>query len=149
MLGDTAEKSKNPLKKAMRRRNAKTVTFNPPTYFEAADIDWSDVEQEAEGAPGLIASGEARRNGGQLDRSGGARTNGTGPALDGQSNGPMAGTSPRTVSGETNGGRGMTSPILCLLGQLANHIQILELFELVTSRYGIQTHSSMIPRLSR
>jgi len=106
MLGDTAEKTKNPLKKAMRRRNAKTVTFNPPTYFEAADIDWSDVEQDVEGALGVIGSGEARRNGGQLDRSGAARTNGTGPALDGQSNGPMGGTGPRPVAVEANGGRG-------------------------------------------
>jgi len=49
MLGDTAEKSKNPLKKAMRRRNAKTVTFNPPTYYEAHEPDWSDIEAENEG----------------------------------------------------------------------------------------------------
>lgn len=48
MLGDTAEKPKNPLKKAMRRRNAKTVTFNPPTYYEANEPDWSDVEAENE-----------------------------------------------------------------------------------------------------
>ncbi|WEW61709.1 protein phosphatase regulator [Emydomyces testavorans] len=41
MLGDNAEKPKNPLKKAMRRRNAKTVTFASPTYFEASDIDYS------------------------------------------------------------------------------------------------------------
>jgi len=115
MLHDTAEKSKNPLKKAMRRRNAKTVTFNPPTYFEAADIDWSDVEQESEGAPGVIGSAEARRNGGQLDRSGAARTNGT--ALDGQGIGPMAGTGARTAANETNGVRGMTARISCLMVQ--------------------------------
>jgi len=111
MLHDTAEKSKNPLKKAMRRRNAKTVTFNPPTYFEAADIDWSDVEQEVEGAPGVIGSAEARRNGGQLDRSGAARTNGT--TLDGQSVGPMAATGARTVANETNGSRGETARLPC------------------------------------
>ncbi|KAH4989736.1 hypothetical protein HBI70_166780 [Parastagonospora nodorum] len=44
MLGDTAEKSKNPLKKAMRRRNAKTVQFAPPTYVEASDYDYSSDE---------------------------------------------------------------------------------------------------------
>lgn len=44
MLGDTAEKSKNPLKKAIRRRNAKTVQFAPPTYVEASDYDYSSDE---------------------------------------------------------------------------------------------------------
>ncbi|OOG00926.1 hypothetical protein ASPCADRAFT_202763 [Aspergillus carbonarius ITEM 5010] len=45
MLGDNSEKSKNPLKKAMRRRNAKTVTFTSPTYIEASDIDFSTDEE--------------------------------------------------------------------------------------------------------
>ncbi|PWY73174.1 hypothetical protein BO94DRAFT_559960 [Aspergillus sclerotioniger CBS 115572] len=45
MLGDNSEKSKNPLKKAMRRRNAKTVTFTSPTYIEASDIDFSSDEE--------------------------------------------------------------------------------------------------------
>lgn len=49
MLGDNAEKSKNPLKKAMRRRNAKTVTFASPTFFEASDIDYSTEEEDEEG----------------------------------------------------------------------------------------------------
>ncbi|KAF2705972.1 hypothetical protein K504DRAFT_505695 [Pleomassaria siparia CBS 279.74] len=44
MLGDTGEKTKNPLKKAMRRRNAKTVQFAPPTYVEASDYDYSSDE---------------------------------------------------------------------------------------------------------
>ncbi|KAF1846870.1 uncharacterized protein K460DRAFT_49388 [Cucurbitaria berberidis CBS 394.84] len=48
MLGDTAEKSKNPLKKAMRRRNAKTVQFAPPTYVEASDYDYSSDEGDDE-----------------------------------------------------------------------------------------------------
>ena len=48
MLGDNPEKSKNPLKKAMRRRNAKTVQFAPPTYHEAAEIDYSSEEGENE-----------------------------------------------------------------------------------------------------
>ncbi|KAF2025156.1 hypothetical protein EK21DRAFT_104171 [Setomelanomma holmii] len=48
MLGDTAEKSKNPLKKAMRRRNAKTVQFAPPTYVEASDYDYSSDEGDGE-----------------------------------------------------------------------------------------------------
>lgn len=44
MLGDNPEKSKNPLKKAMRRRNAKTVQFSAPTYYEPSDYGWSDEE---------------------------------------------------------------------------------------------------------
>jgi hypothetical protein len=46
MLGDNAEKSKNPLKKAMRRRNAKTVTFASPTYFEPSSVDYSTDEEQ-------------------------------------------------------------------------------------------------------
>lgn len=45
MLGDNMEKSKNPLKKAMRRRNAKTVQFAAPTYVEASDYEY-DTEDE-------------------------------------------------------------------------------------------------------
>jgi hypothetical protein len=48
MLGDTAEKTKNPLKKAMRRRNAKNVQFAPPTYVEASDYDYSSDEGDGE-----------------------------------------------------------------------------------------------------
>lgn len=48
MLGDTAEKTKNPLKKAMRRRNAKTVQFGAPTYVEASDYDYSSDEEGGE-----------------------------------------------------------------------------------------------------
>ena len=48
MLGDNAEKSKNPLKIAMRRRNAKTVTFTSPTYFEPSDNEYSTEEEEEE-----------------------------------------------------------------------------------------------------
>ncbi|KAL4886392.1 hypothetical protein BJY04DRAFT_72996 [Aspergillus karnatakaensis] len=46
MLGDNLEKSKNPLKKAMRRRNAKTVQFAPPTYIEASDVEYSTEEED-------------------------------------------------------------------------------------------------------
>ena len=50
MLGDNPEKSINPLKKAMRRRNAKTVQFTAPTYYEASDIEYSSDEEGDEGA---------------------------------------------------------------------------------------------------
>lgn len=48
MLGDTAEKTKNPLKKAMRRRNAKTVQFAQPQYFEPSDYDYSSDEEDGD-----------------------------------------------------------------------------------------------------
>lgn len=67
MLGDNAEKSKNPLKKAMRRRNAKIVSFTTPTYFEPAEVDWSDTEQEAQNSQADDPVG--RRKGIQQDRS--------------------------------------------------------------------------------
>lgn len=46
MLGDNPDKPKNPLKKAMRRRNGKTVQFAAPTYHEASDVDYSTEEEE-------------------------------------------------------------------------------------------------------
>ncbi|KAJ5166917.1 uncharacterized protein N7482_005698 [Penicillium canariense] len=49
MLGDNSEKSKNPLKKAMRRRNAKTVNFAAPTYIEASDVEFSTDEEDEHG----------------------------------------------------------------------------------------------------
>jgi hypothetical protein len=45
MLGDNPEKSKNPLKIAIRRRNAKTVQFTAPTYYEPSEYDYSDDEE--------------------------------------------------------------------------------------------------------
>jgi len=48
MLGDQAEKSKNPIKSAMRRRKAKTVTFTAPTYVDYSDIDYSTDEEDLE-----------------------------------------------------------------------------------------------------
>ncbi|KAJ1337495.1 SH3 domain-containing protein [Microdochium nivale] len=44
MLGDTAEKTKNPIKTAIRRRKAKTVAFAPPTYVDYSDHDVSSDE---------------------------------------------------------------------------------------------------------
>ena len=46
MLSDNSEKSRNPLKKAIRRRNAKTVQFAAPTYVEASDYDYSSDDEE-------------------------------------------------------------------------------------------------------
>ena len=46
MLSDNSEKSRNPLKKAMRRRNAKTVQFAAPTYVEASDYEYDTEDEE-------------------------------------------------------------------------------------------------------
>ena len=50
MLGDEEEKKPgnplNPLKKAMRRRNVKTVQFSAPSYVEPSDNDYSSEEEE-------------------------------------------------------------------------------------------------------
>ncbi|KIH92175.1 sh3 domain protein [Sporothrix brasiliensis 5110] len=48
MLGDQAEKTKNPLKSAMRRRKTKTVAFAPPTYVDYSDIDYSTDGEDLE-----------------------------------------------------------------------------------------------------
>ena len=62
MLGDNPEKPKNPLKKAMRRRQAKIVTFTAPTYHEPSDIDWSDVEEEPISAEGEAEAAAGKRS---------------------------------------------------------------------------------------
>lgn len=49
MLGDEEEKKSgplNPLKKAMRRRNTKTVQFTAPSYVEPSDNEYSSEEEE-------------------------------------------------------------------------------------------------------
>lgn len=52
MLGDEEEKkpinSMNPLKRAMQRRNTKTVQFTAPSYVEPSDAEYS-TEEEGEG----------------------------------------------------------------------------------------------------
>ncbi|KAI0180872.1 hypothetical protein GGR52DRAFT_567130 [Hypoxylon sp. FL1284] len=48
MLGDNAEKAKNSIKTAMRRRKAKNVTFTAPTYVDYSDIDYSSDEEDGD-----------------------------------------------------------------------------------------------------
>ncbi len=67
MLGDNAERSKNPLKKAMRRRNAKTVQFCDPTYYEASDIDYSTEEEDQDQEGVDDVDGDAESNEVQQD----------------------------------------------------------------------------------
>ncbi len=55
MLGDQEEEKKagnplNPLKKAIRRRNVKTVQFTAPTYVEPSDVEYDSEEEEDEGS---------------------------------------------------------------------------------------------------
>ncbi len=73
MLGDNPEKSKNPLKKAMRRRNAKTVQFAAPQYFEPSDFEYSDEDEEGgDGDPeqpesGLMSNGHDTSQGEDME----------------------------------------------------------------------------------
>ena len=91
MLSDTVhEKSRNPLKKAMRRRNAKAVQFADPIYHEACGYEYSSEEEGGEGAEGeggadgnievyddadeaegggKKAAGPTKRNSGEKDRA--------------------------------------------------------------------------------
>lgn len=48
MLGDQAEKTRNPIKSAMKRRKTKTVQFAAPTYVDYSDIDYSTEEEDIE-----------------------------------------------------------------------------------------------------
>lgn len=58
MLGDQEEDKKgagplNPLKKAMRRRNVKTVQFTAPSYVEPSENEYSsDEDEEGDGEYG-------------------------------------------------------------------------------------------------
>ena len=59
MLDDQNTKTRNPLKKAMKRRG-KTVQFTAPTYFEASDVEYS-TEEEGEGGEGEYLQAEEDR----------------------------------------------------------------------------------------
>jgi hypothetical protein len=61
MLGDNPEKSKNPLKKAMKRRNQKTVQFAPPTYYEPSEYDGTDDEGDEGDTSELAENGDTSR----------------------------------------------------------------------------------------
>lgn len=67
MLGDNPERSKNPLKKAMRRRNAKMVQFSAPTYYDPPDTAFlSDGFTTAEDSvqrfpPSALESGDGQQ----------------------------------------------------------------------------------------
>lgn len=49
MLGDQAEKPRNPFASALKRKKAKTVQFAGNTYVDYSDIDYSSEEEDAEG----------------------------------------------------------------------------------------------------
>ncbi|KAK1835050.1 hypothetical protein QBC39DRAFT_419466, partial [Podospora conica] len=48
MLCDQAEKSRNPLKSALKRKKAKTVQFAGNTYVDPSDVEYSSEEEELE-----------------------------------------------------------------------------------------------------
>lgn len=63
MYEDTLEKPKNPLRRAMRRRGQKQVTFTDPTYRDAPVYDWSSEEEDGE--EGDMAVNGAHEDGSQ------------------------------------------------------------------------------------
>ncbi|KAL1880507.1 hypothetical protein VTK73DRAFT_5894 [Phialemonium thermophilum] len=71
MLGDQAEKSRNPLKSAIKRRKTKTVTFSSPTYVDYSDIEYSTEEEdiEAEYSSNQEQQGETQESNAEPDRS--------------------------------------------------------------------------------
>jgi hypothetical protein len=68
MLGDNPERSRNPLKKAMRRRNVKTVQFTDPTYYEAEQIDYSSEEEMGEDDLDFLTTADVAREDEQLQQ---------------------------------------------------------------------------------
>lgn len=48
MLCDQAEKSRNPLKSALKRKKTKTVQFAGNTYVDPSDVEYSSEEEELE-----------------------------------------------------------------------------------------------------
>ena len=85
MLGDNPEKPKNPLKKAMRRRNAKTVQFTAPTYYEPSDYEGSDDEEgedsQVDGGESVVKSQQTAQAQDQQTDSRGPERERQGPAV--------------------------------------------------------------------
>src|SRR3984885_3451004 len=111
MLGDNPEKSKNPLKKAMRRRNAKTVQFAAPQYFEPSDFDYSDEEDEGQerqpeqGDSGLQGQGQ------DVKQGNGTETAAVAPLkVDTQQSTPVTNGIHRTQSNESMNSEKAASP---------------------------------------
>ena len=113
MLGDNPEKSKNPLKKAMRRRNAKTVQFAAPQYFEPSDFDYSDEEDE--GQERQLEQGDSSLQGQEQEQDA-KQGNGTETAavaplkIDTQQSGPVTNGIHRTQSNESMNSEKAASP---------------------------------------
>jgi hypothetical protein len=115
MLGDNPEKSKNPLKKAMRRRNAKTVQFAAPQYFEPSDFDYSDEEDEGQerqleqGDSSLQGQGQGQ--GQDVKQGNDTETAAVAPLkVDTQQSGPVTNGIHRTQSNESMNSEKAASP---------------------------------------
>ena len=72
MLGDNPEKSKNPLKKAMRRRNAKSVAFAEPTFFPTPENEYSTEEENEENLEFITTAAVAQSEGESDETNGNA-----------------------------------------------------------------------------
>lgn len=75
MLGDQAEKAKNPIKTAMRRRKAKNVSFAAPTFVDYSDYDY-DTEDEEDAEAEILAQQQQQQQQSQQQASTAKQTNG-------------------------------------------------------------------------
>lgn len=75
MLGDQAEKAKNPIKTAMRRRKAKNVSFAAPTFVDYSDYDY-DTEDEEDAEAELLAQQQQQQQQSQQQASAAKQTAG-------------------------------------------------------------------------
>ena len=111
MLGDNPEKSKNPLKKAMRRRNAKTVQFAAPQYFEPSDFDYSDEEDEGQERQLEQGDSSLQEQGQDAKQGNGTETTAVAPLkIDTQQSGPVTNGIHRTQSNESMNSEKAASP---------------------------------------
>jgi hypothetical protein len=111
MLGDNPEKSKNPLKKAMRRRNAKTVQFAAPQYFEPSDFDYSDEEDEDPERPAEQVDSGIQGSAQDVQRGNGTEVAAVAPLrINTQQAGPITNGIHRTRSDESMNSDKASSP---------------------------------------
>jgi len=123
MLGDNPEKSRNPLKKAMRRRNAKTVQFAEPQYFEPSDREYSSDEEDGdEMRPAQVVAPQAQQGQAQEQAQGQAEAQSQQQQPQGQldgsaieplrtQNGTIAALGPTAPSANTVNGNGQTTSL--------------------------------------
>ncbi|KAL8730367.1 MAG: hypothetical protein Q9166_004132 [cf. Caloplaca sp. 2 TL-2023] len=72
LLDDQNARTRNPLKKAIKRRTGKLVQFTAPTYVEASDVDYSTEEEEGDREGEYLPNEEDRSEHQEADQKPGA-----------------------------------------------------------------------------